>query len=137
MLFGNYTPRAQQVIQLARTEAERSPPYVGTEHMLLGLIALGQGVAVTVLEAHGVSLENVRMEVEKAVGQGPETKTVGSIPSRRAPRRCCTGRHGGAHAQPLLHRHEHILLGFCARRRRGGPGAANLNVDLETTRSRS
>ena len=48
---GNYTPRAQQVIQLARGEADRfNHPYVGTEHILLGLVALGQGVAVTVLE---------------------------------------------------------------------------------------
>ena len=79
--FSNFTPRAQQVIRLARREADNfNHPYIGTEHLLLGLIALGEGVAVNVLEQMGISLESVRYEVEKAVGQGPETKLVGSIP---------------------------------------------------------
>ena len=71
--FANFTPRAQRVIQLARREADSfNHPYVGTEHLLLGLIALGEGVAVNVLERMGVVLDTVRHEVEKAVGQGPE-----------------------------------------------------------------
>ena len=70
--FTNFTPRAQRVIQLARKEADHfNHPYVGTEHLLLGLIVLGEGVAVNVLTNIGVSLESVRMEVEKMVGQGP------------------------------------------------------------------
>jgi len=79
--MNNFTPRAQQVLQLARKEAERfNHGYVGTEHVLLGLLALGQGVAVNVLQKMGLDLETVRLEVEKAVNVGPETKTVGNVP---------------------------------------------------------
>ena len=64
--MNNFTPRAQQVLALARKEADRfNHNYVGTEHLLLGLIKLGQGVAVSVLERMGLDLESVRMEVEK------------------------------------------------------------------------
>jgi ATP-dependent Clp protease ATP-binding subunit ClpA len=81
MEMGNYTPRAQQVLALARKEADRfNHNYVGTEHLLLGLIKLGQGVAVNVLQKMGLDLETVRMEVEKQIGTGPETKMVGNIP---------------------------------------------------------
>jgi len=134
---GNYTPRAQQVIQLARAEAERfNHPYVGTEHVLLGLAALGQGVAVTVLERMGISLEALRLEVEKAVGQGPETKTVGNVPF--TPRAKKVLQLAAAEARALNHSYigtEHILLGLL----REGEGVAaqvlrNLNVDLDTTR---
>ena len=134
---GNYTPRAQQVIQLARAEAERfNHPYVGTEHILLGLAALGQGVAVTVLERMGISLETLRLEVEKAVGQGPETKTVGNVPF--TPRAKKVLQLAATEARALNHSYigtEHILLGLL----REGEGVAaqvlrNLNVDLDTTR---
>ena len=76
-----FTERAKKVLQLARREADRfNHSYVGTEHLLLGLIALGEGVAVAVLEKMGLDLDTVRLEVEKAVGSGPETKTAGSVP---------------------------------------------------------
>ena len=80
--MNNFTPRAQQVLALARKEADRfHHNYVGTEHLLLGLIKLGQGVAVSVLQKMGLDLETVRAEVEKQVGIGQESKTpVGSIP---------------------------------------------------------
>src|SRR6478752_8900489 len=79
--MNNFTPRAQQVLALARKEADRfHHNYVGTEHLLLGLIKLGQGVAVTVLQKMGLDLETVRMEVEKRVGSPPETKMIGNIP---------------------------------------------------------
>ena len=135
---GNYTPRAQQVIQLARSEADRfNHSYVGTEHILLGLVALGQGVAVTVLERMGISLENLRLEVEKAVGQGPETKTSGNVPF--TPRAKKVLQLAAAEARALNHTYvgtEHILLGLL----REGEGVAsqvlrNLNVNLETTRT--
>ena len=78
--MNNFTPRAQQVLALARKEADRfNHNYVGTEHLLLGLIKLGQGVAVSVLERLGLDLETVRMEVEKEVGTGPDTKISGSV----------------------------------------------------------
>ena len=79
--MNDFTPRAQQVLALARKEAERfNHNYVGTEHLLLGLIKLGEGVAVNVLQKMGLDLEKVRMEVEKHVGSHPETKMVGNIP---------------------------------------------------------
>ncbi|MEI6167004.1 MAG: ATP-dependent Clp protease ATP-binding subunit [bacterium] len=134
---GNYTPRAKQVIQIARTEADRfNHAYVGTEHLLLGLVALGQGVAVTVLERMGISLESLRLEVEKAVGQGPETKTAGNVPF--TPRAKKVLQLATAEARALQHTYvgtEHILLGLL----REGEGVAaqvlrTLNVDLDTTR---
>jgi ATP-dependent Clp protease ATP-binding subunit ClpC len=71
--MNNFTPRAQQVLQLARKEAERfHHNYVGTEHILLGLIKLGQGVAVSVLQKMNLDLETVRAAVEKEVGIGQD-----------------------------------------------------------------
>jgi hypothetical protein len=79
--MSNFTPRAQQVLALARKEADRfNHNFVGTEHLLLGLIKLGQGVAVNVLQKMGLDLETVRMEVEKQVGTGPDQKMIGNIP---------------------------------------------------------
>ena len=79
--MNDFTPRAQQDLVLASKEAERfNHNYVGTEHLLLGLIKLGQGVAVNVLQRMGLDLETVRMEVEKHVGSPPETKMIGNIP---------------------------------------------------------
>ena len=79
--FNNFTPRAQRAIQLATREADRfNHAYVGTEHLLLGLVGLGEGVAVEVLESMGVSLEDIRLAVERQVGHGGETKTAGQIP---------------------------------------------------------
>ncbi|MEI8243412.1 MAG: ATP-dependent Clp protease ATP-binding subunit [bacterium] len=79
--FNNFTPRAQRAIQLANREADRfNHAYVGTEHLLLGLVGLGEGVAVEVLESMGVSLEDIRLAVERQVGLGGETKTAGQIP---------------------------------------------------------
>ena len=79
--MNDFTPRAQQVLALARKEAERfNHNYVGTEHLLLGLIKLGQGVAVNVLQRMGLDLERVRTEVEKHVGSHPETNMIGNFP---------------------------------------------------------
>ena len=67
--MSNFTPRAQQVLALARKEADRfHHNYVGTEHLLLGLINLGQGVAVNVLQKMGLDLDTVRAAVEQQVG---------------------------------------------------------------------
>ena len=79
--MAHLTPRAQQVLALARKEADRFyHNFVGTEHVLLGLIKLGQGVAVNVLRERGLDLESVRKEVERQVGVGPEQKVIGIIP---------------------------------------------------------
>ncbi|MDD5707723.1 MAG: Clp protease N-terminal domain-containing protein, partial [Kiritimatiellae bacterium] len=75
-----FTPRAQEAIRLAGKEAERfNHPYIGTEHVLLGLLALGEGVAVEVIEGMGVSLEDIRLAIEKAVGHGEgQTQVAGA-----------------------------------------------------------
>ncbi len=135
--FNNFTPRAQQVINLARKESDRfNHPYIGTEHLLLGVIALGEGVAVTVLERLGVSLEAVRLEVESSVGQGPQTKLEGNVPF--TPRSKKVLQLAMTEAQALNHTYvgtEHILLGLL----REGEGVAaqvlrNLNVNIEAAR---
>ena len=80
-MINNFTPHAQQVLALARREADRlNHKFVGTEHLLLGLIKLGQGVAVNVLQKMGLDLETVRMNVENCVGSGPREEMVGNIP---------------------------------------------------------
>src|ERR1051325_11180532 len=69
--IADFTPRAQQVLALARADAmQRHHNFVGTEHLLLGMIRLGQGTAFTVLGKMGIDLEKVRIEVEKIVGTG-------------------------------------------------------------------
>ncbi len=79
--FNQFTPRAQRAIQLANREADRfNHAYIGTEHILLGLVGLGEGVAVEVLEGMGISIEDIRLAVERQVGQGGETKTSGQLP---------------------------------------------------------
>ena len=82
--MNNFTPRAQQVLALARKEADRfNHNFVGTEHLLLGLIRLGQGTGFIVLQKMGLDLENVRLEVEKQVGTGPDQKLIGTSHTRR------------------------------------------------------
>jgi Clp amino terminal domain, pathogenicity island component len=76
----NFSPQSQQLLGLARQEAQRfNHNFVGTEHLLLGMIRLGQGTAVSVLEKLGLNLERVRTEVEMQVGTGPEEECRGSI----------------------------------------------------------
>ena len=78
--FDKLTPRARQVLMLAKRESMRfNHGYVGTEHLLLGLLALGDGVAVNVLQERGVNLEALRLEVEKSCGQGETTMQAGDL----------------------------------------------------------
>jgi ATP-dependent Clp protease ATP-binding subunit ClpC len=136
--MNNFTPRAQQVLALARKEADRfNHSYVGTEHLLLGLIKLGQGVAVNVLERMGLELEAVRMEVEKEVGSGPPQKSGGNIPY--TPRVKKVLALANKEAKALNHSYvgtEHLLLGLL----REGEGVAarvlkRLEVDIQRTRN--
>src|SRR5271169_1127723 len=135
--MSNFTPRAQQVLALARKEADRfNHNFLGTEHLLLGLIKLGQGVAVNVLQKMGLDLETVRKEVEKQVGTGPDQKMIGNIPY--TPRVKKVLALASKEAKNLNHTYvgtEHILLGLL----REGDGVAarvlkNLDVDIEQTR---
>jgi len=136
--MNNFTPRAQQVLALARKEADRfNHSYVGTEHLLLGLIKLGQGVAVNVLERMGLDLETVRMEVEKEVGTGNGQKVSGAIPY--TPRVKKVLALANKEAKALNHSYvgtEHILLGLL----REGEGVAarvlrRMEVDIQRTRN--
>ena len=136
--MNNFTPRAQQVLALARKEADRfHHNYVGTEHLLLGLINLGQGVAVNVLQKMGLDLQTVRSAVEKQVGTGPESKPSGNIPY--TPRVKKVLALAGKEARALNHSYvgtEHILLGLL----REGEGVAarvlkSLEVDIERCRN--
>jgi len=135
--LNNFTPRAQQVLALARQEASRfNHNFIGTEHLLLGLIRLGQGVAINVLQKMGVDLQAVRAEVEKLVGTGSEQKITGDIPPTPRVRKVLA--LAAKEAKALNHTYigtEHILLGLL----REGEGVAarvlrNLGVDLETAR---
>ena len=136
--MNNFTPRAQQVLALSRKEADRfHHNYVGTEHLLLGLINLGQGVAVNVLQKMGLDLQTVRTAVEKQVGTGPESKPSGNIPY--TPRVKKVLALAGKEAKALNHSYvgtEHILLGLL----REGEGVAarvlkSLDVDIERCRN--
>ncbi len=135
--LNNFTPRAQQVLALARKEADRfNHNFVGTEHLLLGLIKLGQGVAVNVLQKMGLDLDTVRQEVEKEVRGGGEGKSGGNIPY--TPRVKKVLALAAKEAKALNHTYvgtEHILLGLL----REGDGVAakvlrNLEVDIEQCR---
>ena len=136
--MNNFTPRAQQVLALARKEADRfNHNYVGTEHLLLGLIKLGQGVAVSVLGRLGLDLDTVRMEVEKEVGTGPDTKITGSV--AYTPRVKKVLALANKEAKTLNHSYvgtEHLLLGLL----REGEGIAarvlkRLEVDIASARN--
>jgi len=135
--LNSFTPRAQQVLALARKEADRfNHNFVGTEHLLLGLIKLGQGVAVNVLQKMGLDLETVRTEVEKEVRTGAEQKVTGNIPYTPRVKKVLS--LAGKEAKALNHTYvgtEHILLGLL----REGDGVAgkvlkNLDVDIEQCR---
>src|SRR5450432_1558332 len=138
--MSNFTPRAQQVLALARKEADRfNHNFLGTEHLLLGLIKLGQGVAVNVLQGMGIDLDTVRIAVEKEVGNGPDQKMIGNIPY--TPRGKKVLALASKEAKALNHTYvgtEHILLGLL----REGDGVAakvlkNLDVDIEEARQRT
>ena len=135
-VFERFTDRARRVVVLAQEEARMlDHNYIGTEHILLGLIGEGEGVAAKALESLGISLESVRQEVEEIIGRGqqappghiaftPRAKKVLELALREA--------------QQLGHNYvgtEHILLGLI----REGEGVAaqvlvKLGADLERVR---
>ena len=136
--MNNFTPRAQQVLSLAKKEAKKfGHDYVGTEHLLLGLIKLGQGVAVAVLQAMNLDLESVRMEVEKRSGAAGTTLQDGDIPF--TPRVKKVLHLASVEARSLNYNYigtEHILLGLL----KEGEGVAaqilsSLDIDVETVRT--
>lgn len=135
--MANFTPRAQQVLALARKEAAHlNHNFVSTEHLLLGMVALGQGVAVNVLLKAGLHLEAIRDEIVKQVGAGPEQVVLGNIPY--TPRVKKVLDLAAREARSLNHTYvgtEHVLLGLL----REGDGVAArvlkiMNVDIVATR---
>ncbi|MDD4899495.1 MAG: ATP-dependent Clp protease ATP-binding subunit [Candidatus Omnitrophica bacterium] len=137
-MFNRFTERARKVIILAKEEARRfNHDYIGTEHILLGLIREGEGVAAAVLQKMGVSLENIRLEIEKLVQPGPTTQIIGDIPF--TPRAKKALELAAEEARALGHNYigtEHLLLGLI----REGEGVAsqvllNLGLDLERVRN--
>src|SRR5436189_5015715 len=80
-MFERFTDRARKVMALANEEAQRfNHEYIGTEHILLGLVKEGAGVGANVLKNLNVDLRKVRLEVEKIVLAGPEVRHKGKLP---------------------------------------------------------
>ena len=136
-MFERFTDRARRVVVLAQEEARMlNHNYIGTEHILLGLIHEGEGVAAKALEALGISLEAVRSQVEEIIGQGQQAPS-GHIPF--TPRAKKVLELSLREALQLGHNYigtEHILLGLI----REGEGVAaqvlvKLGADLNRVRT--
>ena len=114
-MFERFTERARQVVVLAQEEARMlNHNYLGTEHVLLGLIHEGEGVAARALESLGISLEAVRQQVEEIIGQGegppqghipftPRAKTVLELSLRDRERQLLTGKTARQHQWEAAH----------------------------------
>jgi len=133
-MFDRFTERVRKVIQLAREEAMRfNHDYIGTEHLLLGLVKEGEGIASAALANLGVDLKTLRLEVEKLVEQGPSTVSVGEIPFNPQAKKVLE--LSVEEARKFGHNYigtEHLLLGLI----KEGEGIAahvleNMKVDVE------
>lgn len=136
-MFDKFTNRAKQVIKLAKKEAQRmNHNYLGTEHILLGLLKLGQGIAVNVLRGMSIDYETVRQEVERLVGFGPELQLYGDPALTGKVKKVIE--YANEEAANLNHNYvgtEHLLLGLL----RQTDGVAvqvleNLNINLKEVR---
>src|SRR5687767_1681918 len=136
-MFERFTDRARKVMALANQEAQRfNHEYIGTEHILLGLVKEGSGVGANVLKNLDVDLRKVRLEVEKLVKSGPDMVTMGKLP--QTPRAKKVIEYAIEEARNLNHNYvgtEHLLLGLL--REHDGVAAQvlmNLNLKLEEVR---
>ena len=136
-MFERFTDRARKVMALANQEAQRfNHEYIGTEHILLGLVKEGSGVGANVLKNLDVDLRKVRLEVEKLVKSGPEMVTMGKLP--QTPRAKKVIEYAIEEARNLNHNYvgtEHLLLGLL--REHDGVAAQvlmNLGLKLEEVR---
>jgi len=113
-MYERFTDRARKVMQLANQEAQRfNHEYISTEHILLGLIKEGSGVAANVLKNLGVDPRKIRLEVEKLVQSGPDIVRLGKFP--QTPRAKNVLVHAMSESRNLNHNYvgtEHILLGL-------------------------
>ena len=136
-MYERFTDRARKVMQLANQEAQRfNHEYIGTEHILLGLVKEGSGVAANVLKNLDVDLRKIRMEVEKIVQTGPDMVTMGKLP--QTPRAKKVIEYAMDEARNLNHNYvgtEHLLLGLL--REQEGVAAQvlmNLGMKLDDVR---
>jgi ATP-dependent Clp protease ATP-binding subunit ClpC len=136
-MYERFTDRARKVMQLANQEAQRfNHEYIGTEHILLGLVKEGSGVAANVLKNLEVDLRKIRIEVEKIVQTGPDMVTMGKLP--QTPRAKKVIEYAMDEARNLNHNYvgtEHLLLGLL--REQEGVAAQvlmNLGMKLEDVR---
>src|SRR3989440_1035347 len=136
-MYERFTDRARKVMQLANQEAQRfNHEYIGTEHILLGLVKEGTGVAANVLKNLDIDLRKIRMEVEKIVQAGPDMVTMGKLP--QTPRAKKVIEYSIEEARNLNHNYvgtEHLLLGLL--REQEGVAAQvlmNLGLKLEDVR---
>jgi ATP-dependent Clp protease ATP-binding subunit ClpC len=136
-MFDRFTDRAKKVMSYARQEAQKfNHEYIGTEHVLLGLVQEGSGVAANVLKNMSIDLEKIRHEVEKIVKTGPSMVTMGQLPF--TPRAKKVLELSMEEASQLGHNYigtEHLLLGLI----KESEGIAaqvlmNLGVKLEEVR---
>ena len=136
-MFERFTDRARKVMALANQEAQRfNHEYIGTEHVLLGLVKEGSGVGATVLKNLDVDIKKLRLEIEKLVKSGPDMVTMGKLP--QTPRAKKVIEYAIEEARALNHNYvgtEHILLGLL----RESEGIAaqvlmNLGLKLEDVR---
>jgi len=113
-MFNRFTERARKVLVLAKEEARRfNHDYIGTEHILLGLIREGEGVACAVLQNLGIDLDRLRVEIEKLITAGSAASVLGDVPF--APRAKKALELAAEEARSLGHNYigtEHILLGL-------------------------
>jgi len=113
-MFERFTDRARKVMALANQEAQRfNHEYIGTEHILLGLVKEGSGVGATVLKNLDVDIKKLRFGVEKLVKSGPDMVTMGKLP--QTPRAKKVIEYAIEEARSLNHNYvgtEHILLGL-------------------------
>jgi ATP-dependent Clp protease ATP-binding subunit ClpA len=131
-MYERFTDRGRKVMQLANQEAQRfNHEYVGTEHILLGLVKEGTGVAANVLKNLDIDLRKIRLEVEKIVQSGPDMVTMGKLP--QTPRAKKVIEYSIEEARNLNHNYvgtEHLLLGLL-REQEGVAAQVLMNLGLE------
>ena len=136
-MFDKHTDRTRKIMELANEEARRfNHEYIGTEHLLLGLVEVGHGVGVNVLGNLGVDKDNVRLEVEKLVKPGPDKVAPGKLP--QTPRAKQVIKHAGEESRELNHRYvgsEHLLLGLL-HERDGVAAQVLINLGLKPAKVR-
>ncbi|HEV3448459.1 MAG TPA: Clp protease N-terminal domain-containing protein [Gemmataceae bacterium] len=136
-MYERFSDRARKVMQLANQEAQRlNHEYIGTEHLLLGLVKEGSGSAAIILKNLDIDLRKIRIEIEKIVVCGPDTVTMGKLP--QTPRAKKVIEYAIEEARNFDHNvvgTEHVLLGL-VREQEGVAGQVlrNLGVKLEDVR---